>query len=358
MDDVRLYQGDCLKIMKDIPDGSIDLVLTDPPYNIGVQTERKRKKIINAWDRIDNYIPWSISWLKECQRVLKLNGVLYFWHNDIKQIAELLEAIKKETDLELISFCIWDKGISYRARSWQQRDPDGKTSLRSWFNICEYCLHFFNSPRTADNSWRHTGLDKINSNPECYRPLKEWYAREKERLDITDKDVARKYKEVTGREPHMLRHYFRDSQFEIPTKEIFKNVYEPLGFKYCSSEGRQGYEGLRQEYEGLRQEYEKLRNYHRCDAMHCNIWHEPQVPTNHRLHTCQKPVKLLERMVRVSSRQDAVVLDPFMGSGSTGVAAVREGRKFIGIELDQKYFETACQRIDEEVQFYKLAYTE
>ena len=207
-------------------------VLTDPPYNIGVSTQIQNKQIPNGWDKIDNYVDWCIEWLLECQRILKPNGVLYFWHNDMKQIADLLYAIQTRTSLSFMSFCIWDKGNSYRAKSWLNRDPDCKTALRSWFNICEYCLHFFNAPKDADASWKHTGLDRINSNPECYKPLKEWYKAEKERLGLADGDVARKYTEVTGKKPHMIRHYFRDSQFEIPTQKVFETVYEPLGFDF------------------------------------------------------------------------------------------------------------------------------
>lgn len=341
----ELLLGDCLERLREIPDGSVDLVLTDPPYNIGVQTTCNGHASVNAWDKIDNYIEWCIAWLKECQRVLKSTGVLYMFHNDMQQIADLLHEIKRSTQLEFISFCIWDKGDTYRAKTWKHRDPEGATALRSWFNVCEYCLHFFNAPRAADAAWNHTGLDRINSNPECYRPLKEWYAHEKERLGLTDADIAKKYTEVTGRKPYMLRHYFRDSQFEIPTRQIYESVYEPLGFDFVRGT-EQGYEALRQEYEALRQEYEALRNVHNCDEMHCNIWHIPPIPSNNRYHTCQKPVPLLERLCRVSSRPGSVVLDPFMGSGSTGVACANTGREFIGIERDPKYFKIAQQRIE------------
>lgn len=343
---IQLYKGDCLELMKDIPDGIVDMVLTDPPYNIGCVTQKNSKVTVNAWDKIDDYINWSISWLLECQRILKPTGVLYFFHNDMEQIAELLCEIKKQTSLAFISFCIWDKGDAYRAQSWHQRDPNGKTALRSWFNVCEYCLHFFNAPKSADMNWKHTGLDRINSNPECYKPLKEWYAEEKERLGLTDDDVAKKYTEVTGRKPFMLRHYFRDSQFEIPTQKVFESVYEPLGFNFVSGE-RHGYEAMRHGYEAMRQEYEAMRNVHICDNMHCNIWHIKPIHTNNRFHTCQKPVELLERLCRVSTRAVGTVLDPFMGSGSTGVACVNTGRNFIGIELDPGYFEMAQRRIEE-----------
>jgi site-specific DNA-methyltransferase (adenine-specific) len=62
-------------------------------------------------------------------------------------------------------------------------------------------------------------------------------------------------------------------------------------------------------------------------------------------HPTQKPIALLNRIVLASSRKDDVVLDPFMGSGTTGVAAKRFGRKFVGIEKDESFFELAKRRI-------------
>jgi len=66
------------------------------------------------------------------------------------------------------------------------------------------------------------------------------------------------------------------------------------------------------------------------------------------VHPSQKPVDLMERLIRLSSNEGDVVLDPFMGSGSTGVAALRSNRRFIGIERDSHYFSVAYSRIEEE----------
>ena len=74
------------------------------------------------------------------------------------------------------------------------------------------------------------------------------------------------------------------------------------------------------------------------------------------LHPAEKPVELLERFVRVSCPENGVILDPFMGSGSTGVAAVKNHRDFIGIELDKKYFEIAKERINEAAMLNSIAY--
>lgn len=64
-------------------------------------------------------------------------------------------------------------------------------------------------------------------------------------------------------------------------------------------------------------------------------------------HTCPKPLKFVERLVARFSFENETILDPFMGSGTTGVAAVKLGRRFIGIEIEPKYFEIACRRIEE-----------
>ena len=65
-----------------------------------------------------------------------------------------------------------------------------------------------------------------------------------------------------------------------------------------------------------------------------------------RVHPSQKPVELMEKMIKNSSVEGATVLDSFMGSGSTGVAAINTNRNFIGFELDEKFFNIAKQRID------------
>lgn len=65
------------------------------------------------------------------------------------------------------------------------------------------------------------------------------------------------------------------------------------------------------------------------------------------IHTTQKPVKLMEEIIRVHTKEDNTILDVFMGSGSTGVACMNTNRKFIGIELDNNYFDIASKRIEE-----------
>ena len=72
--------------------------------------------------------------------------------------------------------------------------------------------------------------------------------------------------------------------------------------------------------------------------------------TRNQNHPTEKPVDLLETLIKNSSDDDAIVFDGFMGGGSTGVACVNANRRFIGIELDPGYFEIAQKRIAEAVQ--------
>lgn len=78
-----------------------------------------------------------------------------------------------------------------------------------------------------------------------------------------------------------------------------------------------------------------LKQYIRC----------PQVDVSD--HPTEKPVSLMKMYIRNSTDVGNLVIDPFMGSGTTGVAAVNLGRRFIGIEMDKRWFEVACQRISD-----------
>ena len=82
------------------------------------------------------------------------------------------------------------------------------------------------------------------------------------------------------------------------------------------------------------------------DGRPSNLWRVPRDPAGE--HPTPKPVNLMARCIHNSVGKGGTALDPFMGSGSTGVAAIREGVHFIGIELEQKYFDIACRRIEAE----------
>ena len=104
---------------------------------------------------------------------------------------------------------------------------------------------------------------------------------------------------------------------------------------------------LNREYEDLRREYEDLRRPFAlsADVPYTDVWDFPTVQFYKGKHPCEKPLALMEHIITVSSRPGNVVLDPFCGSGVTGIAARKHNRKFIGIERDPSWVETACRRI-------------
>jgi len=123
---------------------------------------------------------------------------------------------------------------------------------------------------------------------------------------------------------------------------------------------KNGKDAARIEHKGTqhpvyRSRFEKGRKYSRSpDIMnYTNVWSFlPESQASHNndgeyTHPTIKPTKLLDRLIRVVTEREHTVLDPFMGSGSTGVACVQTGRNFIGIEIDETYFRIAERRIKE-----------
>ena len=218
---MQLIKGDCTQEMKKIPDNSIDLVLTDPPYNIAREnnfhTMGRAGIDFGNWDKDADLF----SYIDECYRVLGKNGsfvVFNDWRNlgDIASYAENLGFIVKDM-------------------------------LR---------------------------LEKTNPMP-----------RNRDRRYITDYECA--------------------IWFTMPRA---KWVFNRLDDKY-----------------------QRPKFVHSIDKG---------------LHPTQKSLKLMEELVLIHSNIGDVILDPFMGSGTTGVACKNSGRDFIGIELDETFFKTAQDRIN------------
>jgi len=310
-DNITIYHADCREILPYLP--KVDLVLTDPPYNIG-----KAK-----WDKIPNYIEWCGKWFKECERLLKDNGSFYFWHNDMVQIAQLMEWIRQNTRFVFNSFCVWDKG-DFRALSW--KNPSEASNLRSWFNTCEYCLYY----TFQDETGLTTVMLDTNNFPTMRRYFKELQA-----------FIGLNKKQIIDRIGQSADHCFRweSSQWDLCTPETYQQLINEFGIR--------DWFGFR-EYESLRREYESLRYTHNLDPCHNNVWRSSE-RNNGKQHVCMKPTDILARIITTSSNPGDTILDPFMGSGTTLVAAKQLGRKAIGIEIEEKYVEIAIKRLGQGV---------
>lgn len=224
MDGIDLILGDCLEHMKRIPDNSVDMVLTDPPYGMNLSPQRKSGKFHGVKVANDDTLLWSDSFFKELFRVTKNNTGSFIFCNHFC-ISEFISSAKR-AGFEIKNIIIWDKGHFGMGGNW--------------------------------------------------RPVHEMIL--------------------------------------LLTKGRF----------VCKSKN--------------------LRNIIQYKKVH----HSKSV------HPTQKPVELLEHLIVEPDYNPKVVLDPFMGSGSTGVACVNTNRKFIGIELEESYFNIAKERIKESLAEKRL----
>ena len=235
MEEIRLYHGDCLKLMKDIPDESVDMILTDPPYGV----------TRCVWDKVQ---PFEPMW-EEYRRIIKPNGCIAIFAGEPFSSA-LVQSNLKMYRYELI----WKKDIHSDFLN-ANRKP---LKIHDKIQIFYKKQPIYNPQMTSGKAYNNRGIKRES---ECYGKM-----------------------------------YSYEAKSEI-TERYLSTVLE---FKREVG-----------------------------------------------IHSTQKPVPLLAWLIRTYTDADDVVLDSFMGSGSTGVACVQEGRRFIGIEQKRRYFEIAQRRIEE-----------
>jgi len=325
MSNIELIQGDCLEKMKDIPDGSVDMVLTDPPYNI-------QKAEWDKWKTKDAYIEWCGKWLLECQRVLKDNGSFYFFHNDMVQIAMLMEWIRQNSKFIFKQFIVWNKkfkGAKNEGFLQGFIEPEG---LRNYQQMAEYCLYY-----TFQDE---TGLTTVMLDTNNFPTLRKYFKELQEYIGLNKKQILEK---IGQKADHCFR--WNSSQWDLPTKETYQELINV--FKIDKWQGFQEYEKGFQEYESLRQEYESLRYTFNNQKTHHSVWNYEIAKKKG--HITPKPVGLIESIIKHSSSEGETVLDFMMGSGTTGVACKNLNRNFIGIEINEEYFKIAEKRINENI---------
>lgn len=290
MRNLQLYHGDCLEVMKNIPDGSVDMILCDLPYAV---TDFAWDVIIPTQDLFANY-----------RRVLRQNAnVVLFCQQPFS--TELMNGAHKT---EFSHSLIWKKNNKTRAKS-------SKTvPMSSYEEILVFRVN------KVGNKHRHIRL-------------RQYFTSELLRCGYTVKDLEEL---IPNRSAH---HWFRfSSDFRIPSPDNYRRLQEITG---CFAEP---YESIRAEFDGERQNFCTYNPQgENTNVLYFDVPHQKE-----RVHPTQKPIDLLEYLIKCYSNPGQTVLDNCMGSGSTGVACMRCGRQFIGIEKDAKYFEIAKRRLEGE----------
>jgi len=304
--------------MKNIDDKSINLIVIDPPYNIGKDT----------WDKIDNYIEWMGLVFKECERVLKNNGSFYWFHNDMLKIAELMMWLKVNSEFVFKSLITWNKE-NFKRYAWNNRNPD-KCRDRNWFPNVEYCLYY-----TFQDE---TGLTTILKQNGFYG-LQKYFKEERLKLGWN-------YKQCDDYMGIKASYCYWDKPtthpYRIPEEKHYLKL-QTTGYFPMK------YESLRMKYESLRMEYESLRYVFNLREIQENtscVWKSKESNSG-KLHPTQKPIDIINKIIITSSNPNDIVLDCFLGSGTTAIACINTNRNYIGIEKEEKYFNIANDRINQ-----------
>jgi len=324
--DCTLYLGDCLEILPTLAAGSVDAVVTDPPYFNVADAEFDR-----MWQSLDDYIGWLEMRAQQWRRVLKHNGSLLVFGDD-KVIAYV--QVMMDIMFLLLNNIVWRK-TNNMATTY--------TVNNRCFTTCSERILFY-SAQYDPTGWEAVKLDMNN-----FLPLREYFRQYQDAIGLNIKQIN----ERLGHRKAEHAFYWGSTQWDLPTPEVYAELCEafPVNHGFLRREYedlRREYEDLRREYEDLRREYEDLRRVFNADKKTIDVIEGPIVSTKDNTdHPTTKPLWIMKRLVTVCTNAGATILDPFMGSGTTGVACVQTGRKFIGVEIESKYFEIAVKRISE-----------
>jgi site-specific DNA-methyltransferase (adenine-specific) len=326
----ELWQGDCLELMKNIPDGSVDLVLTDPPYgtvkNLGNSEIAKENGYRDyGWDDVIDIDKM----FREISRVLRQNGKAVLFSQEPYTSRLITSAIPS------LPFCyraVWVKNV------FGNKFTCNKAMVNLFEDIC-----IFTKPHDAEctnelRDYFKKVLEFIGA-----KSCKEINARLGHRkaehcFYVTEGKRAVK-DAIGGKADHTTR--IGSSQFALCTEQTYNEIVSVFGVD--KMDGFLPYEELAR----LNEKYTATFNLWQGGKSKSNVLEYKK--DNDGYHPTQKPVALLEDLIQTYSNEGNTVLDFTMGSGSTGVACVNTNRHFIGIELDEGYFNIAKKRIEEAV---------
>lgn len=321
----KLYLGDCLEKFKLIEDKSINLVLIDPPYNIG-------KAKWDKWKTIDLYVEFMGRVFLECQRVLKDNGSFYFFHNDFLQIVELQNWINKNTDFVFKQLLIWNKRFNEASNKGFLDGFIEVENLRNYQKMVEYCLFYTFQDDYVDN--------KLFI--ECVKDIQSYIKNLIYKYGGNVTKANEFYCNYSGKTGNYRSLFFGKCQPVLYTKQQYEGLCEYIKSLGCKENIKSYSEILemcdKNKYKELRYTFNNLKEHH--SVMNYEI-------VKKQGHITPKSTDILEYIIKTSSNDGDLILDCFMGSGSTGVACVNTNRRFIGIELDERYFNISVNRIFE-----------
>ena len=304
---IKLYKGDCLIESDKIESGSVDLILTDLPYGTV-------KDIKNVNHGMSGKCDWDV--------VIDTDKIMQIANRILRKNGKMILTAQQPFTNELINKALPNLPFNYSMIWEKDHFANALTAKKAPLNYYEDILVF---SKTEDTEKAH--------------PLREYFYNEYEKTGLTYKEINRDYLKTTfegggGMAYNMLcrtRLYF-----SMPTKDAYGRLQKTGYFN-------KPYEELKIEDEAFKNKMKSTFNLWEGNKYKSNILKYKKDYTGH--HPTQKPVLLLEDLIKTFSNEDDLVVDLTMGSGSTGVACNNTNRNFIGIEQDENYFNIAQQRI-------------
>ena len=226
----------------------------------------------------------------------------------------------------------WHK-LNTLTKCWKYPSRYKKTDLNKFFPTCEYILYY-------RIKGYQTKSKLIHNSKECFRTIKDYLIQERKKSNLTSKQI----KEILNN--HMDRHYFSNYQFSLITENDYKKLSSYTG------NFQRDYNELKEEYERLKKEYYKqdFSNEFVFTFNKFDYWMENFMETvnysGKRVHPCQKPEKVTERIIQISSNEDDLVLDLFSGSGAICKVAKENNRNYIGFEVNNDYYNASLKFIE------------
>jgi len=313
----RLFFGDCLIESDKIETGSVDLILTDFPYG------NMNGAGLDGWE--NNKTGWDFAIEPKkiyeiANRILRKNGKMVLFSQEPYTSKMINEAI---ANIPLNYRMIWMKDHFANALI-------AKKAPVSYFeDIIVFSKNY--------------DLEYVTPN----NPMFEYFKGCKEKSGLTTKQYNHLYCDYVGktknRDRGQVARCWETSQFWFPSKKIYENVLQPTGYFPIK------YEDLKQINEDFLNKFPAVFNLWEGNKYKSNILKYKKDYNGY--HPTQKPVLLLEDLIKTFSNEGNLVVDLTMGSGSTGVACKNTNRSFIGIEKDENYFKIAEQRINARTLF-------
>jgi len=301
---IDLLKGDCLIESDKIESGSVDLILTDLPY--GTIKNIPLKGYENATTNWDVVIDTD-KIMQIANRILRKNGKM------------ILTAQQPFTN-ELINKALPNLPFNYSMIWEKDHFANALTAKKAPLNYYEDVLVF-----------------SKNNEFEGLHPLRPYF---KELFEFIGGTKKRIIETIGQRVDHVFR--FKSSQFDLCTLETYKDLIKY--FEIDKMQGFKEFDCLQNIDNEFKVKFASTFNLWEGNKYKSNILKYKKDYTGH--HPTQKPVLLLEDLIKTFSNENDLVVDLTMGSGSTGVACVNTNRSFIGIEMDDKYFEIAKERIE------------